>query len=225
MFDFLADLFEDDVEVEGGNILEELNQEVDIPMDENLELVMESSEDVQVLYALDRMTVDIDGLNVNDIESYLDSKTYSAESWQGLVSNWKGIYGEIKVADDLNEAGGDLNYVIPAATNNPGVDIYGMDENGNIVEKIQVKMTTDTSYINSTLEELPDDVKIMCPTEVAKQFADNDQVIDAGFTHEELLDDISDVASVVLTPEPWQEELYSDDDFNNWMDTSYVYVD
>jgi hypothetical protein len=225
MFEFLADLFEDADDGEGGSLLEGINQDIDIPMDNNLEWVMESSEDTQVLYALDRMTDDIDGIDDAAIGQYLNSKSYSPESWQGLVSNWKGIYGEIKVVDDLNEDGGDIHYEIPKSTTNPGVDIYGMDEHGNPVEKIQVKMTTDASYIRETLKDLPEDVKIICPTEVAREFADNDQVIDAGFTHEELLNDISDVSSVVTTPEPWEEELYKDENFNSWIESSYSYVD
>ena len=84
-------------------------------------------------------------------------------------------------------------------------------------------MTTNPSYISSTLDNLPDDVKIICPTEVAKEFADNEQVVDCGFTHDELVEDLEDVTAVVTSTDPWEVTLYQDDVFKTWINDSYVY--
>jgi len=227
MLDFLADLFDgfDDVDdLEGSNILDDLNEGIDITMDGNLDWVMESTEDVQVLYALDRITNDIDGLNLDEIGNYLDEKSFDPSSWQGLMNNWKGVYGEIKVVDDLNEAGGPIRYVIPSSTTNPGVDIYGLDSNGDVACMYQVKMTDNVSYIRETLTDLPEDVKIICPSEVAKMI-DDPRIVDAGFTHSELLDDIDDVNDLVMSKEPWEQKLYEDNRFESWIYEKFVFTD
>lgn len=224
MLDFLTDLFEGVEDIEDANLLDDINSELNIPMDNNLEWVMECSEDVQVLYALDRITNDINGLDIEVIGQYLDEKSFNPASWQGLMNNWKGVYGEIKVLDDMNEVGGPLRYVIPSSTTNPGVDIYGLDSNGELASMYQVKMTDNPSYIRETLSDLPENVKIICPTDVAKIINDP-RVVDAGFTHSELLEDIDDVVKLVMSKEPWEQALYEDNRFENWIDGKFVFND
>ena len=224
MFDYLADLFDNVEDVDQENLLADINSHLNIEMDDNLEWVMQSTEDVQVLYALDRITNDIDGLDVEMIGQYLDEKSFNPSSWQGLMNNWKGVYGEVKVLDDMNEAGGPIHYVIPSSTTNPGVDIYGLDSHGELAGMYQVKMTANPSYIREALSDLPENVKIICPTEVAN-LVDDPRVVDAGFTHSELMEDIDDVVNLVTSKEPWEQELYADNQFDNWIDEKFVFID
>ena len=175
---------------------------------------------IQAFYALDRMTHEVDGVSMEDVEEYLSTKDYSALQFQGLMNNWKGIYGEIEVLEALNEHGTEgITYKIPSFTNNPDVDIFGIDERGNVVEKYQVKMSLDTTYLNKSLADLPEDVKLICPSEVAEALR-SDQVLDVGVHLESVMEELEAICDVVEQKEPWEKEL--DNEFYNWLDTSKV---
>ncbi|MCK5883017.1 MAG: hypothetical protein KAG61_04955 [Bacteriovoracaceae bacterium] len=223
--EFITDFFDDADDMDEGvshfeTHLEELHSQFNIPVDVNLNDVLDSSDDLQVLYALDRMTNSIEDLNIAEIKDYLDDYDFDSDSFTGLISNWKGIYGEIQAVDHLNENfGDDLDYVIPDSTNNPGVDIYGLDDDGKIAEMYQVKMTLNPSYIQQTLEELPDHIKVVCPTEIADTF-DDVRVVDLGISHADILEDIDNVSYIIKNFEPWEISLQEDTHFGEWLDDS-----
>jgi hypothetical protein len=211
--DFLSNLFEDlfNDDFEMGSDIEFDNQVGDFAGQEN---------EVQALFALDRMTNDIDSTDIEEIQDYFESKDFDEGQFQGVINNWKGIYSEIEVIDILNEkSDGEIEYRIPTDTTNPGVDIYGLNQDGEIVEKYQVKMSLDKGYLNSTLNDLPDDVKLICPEEIASEL-NSVAVYDIGLSAAEIESTIDDVCNVLISKEPWESDL--DDGFFSWFDESSI---
>lgn len=175
---------------------------------------------VQAFFALDRMSNEVNGVNIEEVEEYLSTKEFNPIQFQGLMNNWKGVYGEIEALEYLNESGTEgISYKIPSFTNNPGVDIYGVDSEGEIVEQYQVKMSLDSSYLQKTINELPDSVKLICPTEIASQF-NSDQVVDLGLSLESVEEELGTICEVIEEKEPWEKAL--DSDFFNWLESSRV---
>ena len=218
-FDFFEDadattdqIAESQVNIEGVGTPPEFCNEVDEYLnDEN---------DVQVFFALDRMTHEVDGVDPEAVENYISSKKFDEGQFQGLMNNWKGVYGEVEVLEHLNENAEDgIEYKIPRYINNPGVDIYGMDESGNVVEKYQVKMSLDKSYLNETLASMPEDVKLICPSEVAGDF-DPEKVVDTGISLASVQEELDTICDVVEQREPWEKEL--DPGFFDWLSSADI---
>lgn len=234
MFDWLSEFFNDshdiDIDgVEGHNLHEGLNSHLggghlnhfDMPIDHHVDALQGAPEHIQALYSLDRMTDHIDGFDLEGMKSFVEEKSFDSQSYQGLVSNWKGIYGEIRAVEELNATSHDgLHYVLPQSTNNPDVDIYGLDNNGNIQEMIQVKMTNNPEYIQQALDKLPEGVQLMCTSEVANALHDP-RIIDAGFSHADLMQDISDTMEVLNTPESWENSLTPE--FHQWLSEDFSF--
>lgn len=234
MFNWLSDLFPHhdlDSSLDHAGHIDHADHNIDhhtqigesfnLSVDPNIDQVLGAPEHIQALYSLNRMTDEIDGINMEQIHDFVQDKSFDPEAYQGLISNWKGIYGEIKAVDQLNaysESG--LHYYIPSSTTNPGIDIYGVDELGKTQEMIQVKMSDDPSYIQDALTKLPEGAKLMCPSEVAHSFSDP-RIIDAGFTHSELLQEINDTTELINTPEDWETAVSPE--FQTWLTDTYKY--
>jgi hypothetical protein len=212
LFDFLFDSNEN-IEfdtIEGG-----------IQVDSGVHDVLGDSSEDQVLYSLNRMTNDVDESTLEEAAEYFKNASYSQDSFNGIITNLKGIHGEVQVLEELEmRPDFEANYVVPASTTHEAVDIYGVDENGKILEKYQVKMSLDKGYIQSALNELPEDVKIICPSEIAGEF-DDDRIVDVGVKLSHVEGNIDDLCEVLATSEPWEAELGPK--FDQWIDEDFKF--
>ena len=141
----------------------------------------------EVFEAIRRGYTDLKYSNDEDIISYF--KNLDEDSITGHINNIKGILFEQEYIDKLTDEG--VNASIFEATNHPITDIKIYDENnGEIINEIQLKATDSVSYINETLNENPD-IQIVATTEVA-QLMNNDMVIDSGISNDALEEIIID---------------------------------
>lgn len=187
-----------------------------IEVDSGIHDVMAEANENQVLFALDRMTNDIDETTYEAATAYFSEAGFDQSQYNGLVSNLKGVHGEIEVLQELKmRPDFEANYVIPTSTNHEGIDIYGVDENGQILEKYQVKMSLDKGYIKQALEDLPEDVKIICPTEIADEI-DSERIIDVGVSLRSVEGDIDDLITVLSSDEMWESDLGTG--FSSWLE-------
>lgn len=112
------------------------------------------------------------------------------EDLTGLTSGIKGKLFEMRYADFLNDGHLPDGYeaVLAESATNPGWDIAIVDDNGMVVDELQMKATDSVDYIRSALERYPD-IDVVTTEEVYNsiamhEFADN--VINSGISNEEL---------------------------------------
>lgn len=112
------------------------------------------------------------------------------EDLTGLTSGIKGKLFEMRYVDFLNDGHLPDGYeaVLAESATNPGWDIAILDDNGAVVNELQMKATDSVDYIKSALERYPD-IDIVTTEEVYNsvvmhEFAD--QVINSGISNEEL---------------------------------------
>ena len=108
----------------------------------------------------------------------------------GLISGIKGKLFEMRYVDFLNDGHLPDGYeaVLAESATNPGWDIAILDNNGMVVNELQMKATDSVDYIKTALERYPD-IDIVTTEEVYNsvvmhEFAD--QVINSGISNEEL---------------------------------------
>ena len=213
------DLFSSDVDLDVDTDIDvELSEQIEF--DPKLGEFVDERNEMQALFAFDRMSHEIDADSYADIKDYFESNDFSPEQFKGVLSNWKGHFGEVEVVQKLTEQGdGSIEYCIPTDTTNPDVDIYGINDKGEIVEKYQVKMSLDKGYINRSLDELPDDVKLICPTEIAGDY-ENDAVVDVGLSAIEIEGIIESICTVLMENEPWEQQL--EPEFYTWVQQANI---
>ncbi len=106
--------------------------------------------------------------NIGDLFSFMKNSIDGNSSFNRMVSKYKGYTGEEMAFGNLSEAGADV--VVPEAPNYPGLDAW-VDG-----EPINVKITTNPSYINEHLERYPE-IKVYTNSEMGEHFTDNPNVI------------------------------------------------
>jgi len=133
-------------------------------------------------------------LNTSSNEEIFDYfQTVDEESMQGHISNIKGILFEQEYVQNLEDMG--VHTSIFEATNHPVTDISIFDDNGDVINELQLKATDNVSYINETLIENPD-ISIVATTEVANSI-NNDMVIDSGIENAVLENSVIEVLSPI----------------------------
>ena len=169
--------------------------------------VFSEDEFENVVRAIARSRSDLDDISVSiaEIDDYVDGFENAPERLSGLLSNIKGIYGELEVRDQLNESNDGIFYCLALDTSNPDVDIYGYDAEGNVVQQIQVKMTEDPEYIRTTLQDLPEGVQLISGVEMAVEFPG--QVLDVGLSAYEIGEDARAAIEILSTQEPEFDDL------------------
>ena len=142
-----------------------------------------------VVRAIARSRSDLDDISASiaEIDDYVDGFENAPERLSELLSNIKGIYEELEVCDRLNKSNAEIFYCLALDTSDPDVDIYGYDAEGNVVQQIQVKMTEDPEYMRTTLQDLPEGVKLISGVEMAVEFPG--QVLDVGLSVYEIGED------------------------------------
>ncbi len=119
-----------------------------------------------------------------------DNLIATGELSQGQLSNIKGKYFEILGRDRLNEGGslGELRLApgqsarLAESPSEKGWDLEIVDENGESVQRLQMKATESMSYIKSALQDHPD-YPIVVPAEMD---SGSDGVIGSDISHAEL---------------------------------------
>ena len=169
--------------------------------------VFSEDEFENVVRAIARSRSDLDDISASiaEIDDYVDGFENAPERLSGLLSNIKGIYGELEVRDHLNEGNDGIFYCLALDTSNPDVDIYGYDAEGNVVQQIQVKMTEDPEYIRTTLQDLPEGVQLISGVEMAVEFPG--QVLDVGLSAYEIGEDARAAIEILSTQEPEFDDL------------------
>ena len=114
-------------------------------------------------------------------------------SMQGHINNIKGILFEHEYVQSLEEMG--THASIFEATNHPVTDISIFDDNGDIINELQLKATDSIGYINETLIENPD-ITIVATSEVANSIS-SDMVIDSGIENAILEDSVIEALSPI----------------------------
>ena len=169
--------------------------------------VFSEDEFENVVRAIARSRSDLDDISASiaEIDDYVDGFENAPERLSGLLSNIKGIYGELEVRDQLNESNDGIFYCLALDTSNPDVDIYGYDAEGNVVQQIQVKMTEYPEYIRTTLQDLPEGVQLIAGVEMAVEFPG--QVLDVGLSAYEIGEDARAAIEILSTQEPEFDDL------------------
>jgi len=101
-------------------------------------------------------------------ESFSDAiDRMSSDELVGLASGVKGKLFELQFVDHLNEGVLPDGYHAELAhsANQPGWDIYVLDEQGHVDELIQAKATESVQYVQDALERYPD-IDVTTTTEV-----------------------------------------------------------
>ena len=147
---------------------------------------MSRIDEAEVFEAIRRGYGDLEYASEDEILDYFGAK--DATSLQGDINNIKGILFEQEYVDDLQAQGVDAR--VFEQTNHPVSDI-GIYEDGVMVEELQLKATSNPSYIDETLSEMPEDVAVVTTSEVAEHF--DGEVIDSGISDTVLEEAIGDV--------------------------------
>lgn len=121
----------------------------------------------------------------------------------GAVNSAKGKYFEYLVVDRLNagEQVGDVvlvpgqEAVVAESMIQPGWDVQIVDDEGAIVQYLQMKATGSGAYIREALERYPD-VQIVSTSEVADQLDGHAMVLDAGIGNDELRRQVGDAVDL-----------------------------
>lgn len=132
---------------------------------------------------------------IRDTNPGLESSWFSmdAEEHIGAVNTAKGKYFEYLVADRLNagEQVGDVvlasgqQAVIAESMTQPGWDVRIVNDEGTVVQYLQMKATDSGAYIREALERYPD-FQIVSTSEVAGRLDGRAMVLDAGIDDDEL---------------------------------------
>lgn len=114
----------------------------------------------------------------------------TGELSQGQINNIKGKYFETLVEHRLNngEAVGEIQLEpgqtarLAESPSQKAWDLEIVDENGESVERLQMKATDDMSYVKSALQEHPD-YRVVVPAEMDSA---SDEIIGTDISHAEL---------------------------------------
>jgi len=151
----------------------------------------ETIEPQEVFDSIRRGYTDLNSSTNEEIFDYFQN--IDADSMQGHVSNIKGILFEHEYVESLEGMG--IHASVFEDTNHPITDISIFDDNGEVINELQLKATESVGYINQTLAEHPD-VEIVATSEVANEMG-SDMVIDSGISEAVLEDSILDVLSPI----------------------------
>ena len=150
----------------------------DIGLDDLLNLGLEPEVNPQLMEAL------------NKYPAIKEELLSTGELSQGQISNIKGKYFEALVNNRLNEgeAVGELQLApgqtarLAESPSEKGWDLEIIDQNGESVQRLQLKATESMSYVKSALQDHPD-YRVVVPSEVDST---TDEIIGTDISHAEL---------------------------------------
>ena len=133
-----------------------------------------------VLDAIRRGNTELANASEAEISNYLAEM--SPEQLRGVANNVKGIYHEMMWVDEYNRTHTESFAIMPEATNNPGADVLIVSrDTGDVIQRIQLKATSDPSYVSEHLSRYPN-IDIAATTEASGAV----NVADSGFSNREL---------------------------------------
>jgi hypothetical protein len=146
--------------------------------DSNEELVIE---------ALRRSKNSLNAASYDELSEYV--KSLEPEQIQGLHSNIKGIYHELRFARDENTDADEYIVELFEATNHPGADVRIINTMTGDVKEVQLKATEYLSYIKKHNERY-EDIGVFATSEVADKDID---ISSTGISLEDVNNDTSNV--------------------------------
>ena len=152
-----------------------------------------SIEQEEVFDAIRRGYTDLSQASDTEIESYfedVDSTTMS-----GHISNIKGILFEEEYIEKLHSRG--INAALFEETNHPISDVMIYNDNGEVIEELQLKATENSFYVKETLLNIGDEIKVVSTMEVADKLGE--EVVDSGISDAALEEAIND-ALIPVSP-------------------------
>jgi hypothetical protein len=188
-----------------------IQEEYDLDLDEAEEF-LEVTQSIQ--HSLGDGLADVETLS--NIDNYVDTFNSEPKRVVGLINNVKGIYGEHEAIEMLKNQYTNGEIVMREyATNAKDTDLKIFDKEGNLLEKIQVKITDNPEYVLETRESLPDDIKIVTNDEVLEKIIAMkgelpDGIEGIGISGDEITDQVSRTLNILNETEPEFEMLIQD---------------
>jgi hypothetical protein len=146
-----------------------------------------------VFDAVRRGYTDLADATDDEILDYFGAQ--DAEALSGHLANVKGILFEREYAESLQDDGVDAR--LYETTNHPESDIALYDEDGAVVQELQLKATDDPEYVREAMASLPEDVTVVTTSEVADELGG--EVVDSGISDALLEEAVAD-ALVPVSP-------------------------
>lgn len=180
--------------------------------------IPESKDFMEVVQAIQHSVAKLDDVELlSKIDDYVDDFNSDPKRIGGLINNVKGLYGEHKVYDILNDMYGDNIQVIrDYATNAPGVDLRVFNsETGELLDKIQVKVTSSKKYVLEAMEKADPDVTFIVTDEVAQEIAAEageipNRLVSMGMSNAEITGQVERVINILSNTEPEFDVLVTD---------------
>ena len=156
-------------------------------------------EEYAVLAALRRTTPDLSNASPEEIGDYL--RTMNEDSIVGVVNNTKGVLHEMEFVALENEDGDTVYASLFADPHHADTDVQLTDSATGSVYEVQLKTTSDPSYINEWLDQHPDGDII-----VNSEMADKMGLASSGLSNQQL----------TLTTEDFLDKALAADDDSLW---------
>ena len=158
-----------------------------------------NDEEYAVLAALRRTTPDLSNASPEEIGDYL--RTMNEDSIVGVVNNTKGVLHEMEFVALENEDGDTVYASLFADPHHADTDVQLTDSATGSVYEVQLKTTSDPSYINEWLDQHPDGDII-----VNSEMADKMGLASSGLSNQQL----------TLTTEDFLDKALAADDDSLW---------
>ena len=158
-----------------------------------------NDEEYAVLAALRRTTPDLSHASPEEIGDYL--RTMNEDSIVGVVNNTKGVLHEMEFVALENEDGDTVYASLFADPHHADTDVQLTDSATGSVYEVQLKTTSDPSYINEWLDQHPDGDII-----VNSEMADKMGLASSGLSNQQL----------TLTTEDFLDKALAADDDSLW---------
>lgn len=152
-----------------------------------LENIKFTEADFQVMDAFRRSAKVLSDASPEEIGEYIRQHE-SLEARQGMLNNVKGIYHEIAFAHKENNDGDHWMIELSTKTNEPGVDVWLINEITGEKTPFQLKATDNSASATAHYEAHPD-IPIFGNEELASV---RDDVISSGFSNSELTEQVTE---------------------------------
>jgi len=147
----------------------------------NKYFVVNTHDESLVVEALRRSNNALDYASLTDLADYLN--TLDQNQLEGLAHNIKGIYHELKYADNINNLNNGISAELYEHNNHAGADIMLKDSStGELINEVQLKATDSSGYIAQHYTHYPD-IDVVATSEIAESL---DHVQSSGLSNQEL---------------------------------------
>ena len=138
--------------------------------------------------AMKRAIPKLEHATMDDVLGYLDGMD-TPERMQGVLSAVKGVLGEFEAQDYFESEG--IQSVLPDSIATPGYDVTLFDNDGAILDVVQVKTTSHLSVVSEHLERYPE-IPVYVTEDVYHKLSPNPSVHELPFSSIDINDRITD---------------------------------